>query len=86
MKRVQMGGLFASIASAVLLRNSPVKAALAAATALYVRYLARQAATALEGNPYPSGVADRSPAHEENYEEISLSNRIRVKLGRKRIK
>lgn len=83
MKRVQLGGLFASIASAILLRNSPIRAALVAATALYVRFLATQAATALEGNPYPSGVSDRSPAHEENYEDISFGNRIRAKLGRK---
>lgn len=86
MKRVQMGGLFASIASAVLLRNSPVRAALTVAAALYVRYLAMKTATAVEGNPFPSGVADRSPAHTENYEEITLRNRLRVKLGRKKIK
>jgi len=86
MKRVQMGGLFASIASAVFLRNTPIRAALAAAAGLYVRYLAMKTATAVEGNPFPSGVADRSPAHTENYEEISLGNRFRVKLGRKRIK
>lgn len=86
MKRVQWGSLFVSIASAVLLRNTPVRASLAAGLALYVRYLALRTATAVEGNPYPSGIADRSPAHIENYEGLSFGNRLRVKLGRKRKK
>ena len=86
MKRVQVIGLFASIASAIFLRNAPVRAVLAAALGLYVRYLAGKTATAVEGNPYPSGVADRSPAHAENYDQLTVGNRFRVKLGRKRIK
>lgn len=84
MKRIQRGSLFASIASAVLLRNAPVRACLTAGIALYIRHLTMKTATALEGNVFPSGVADRSPAHIENYEELSFGNRLRVKLGRKR--
>ena len=84
MKKVQAGGIVTSLASAIFLRNCPVRAAVVAALGLYASHIATKAATVIEGNPFPSGYADRSPAHQENYEQVTLVQRIRKKILRRR--
>jgi hypothetical protein len=62
-KRFQAGGLATSIASAMFLGRHPIPALAVAAIGLATNYMARRTATVIEGNPYPSGIADRSVAH-----------------------
>jgi hypothetical protein len=48
--------------------------------------MATKTATLIEGNPFPSGISDRSPAHEEDYEQVKPGQRLRTLLlgiGRK---
>jgi Pheophorbide a oxygenase len=65
MKRTKVGGLAVAIVSAVVLRRWPIPALVMVALGLSVRHLSIQFATIIEGNPHPSGYADRSPAHQQ---------------------
>jgi hypothetical protein len=79
-QRIQLGGLATAITSAVVLKKWPVRAVLVVAASLYARYLAMKVATVIEGNPSPSGYADRSPAHVQDYEKVASSNMFRRKI------
>jgi hypothetical protein len=83
-KKVQAGSLFATIASVVFLRKWPVRAVAMVAIGLYVNFMAEKTATVIEGNPYPSGISDRSVAHEEDYEQVTLGQRLRTKFARRK--
>ena len=63
-QRVKVCGLAGAIVSAIVLRRWPVPAIAMVALCLFVRHLSIQLATIIEGNPHPSGYADRSPAHQ----------------------
>lgn len=62
MKRIQAGGLVVALASIVFLRQDPIPSALVAGLGLFVRQFVQKTATIIEGNPYQSGIADRSVA------------------------
>jgi Pheophorbide a oxygenase len=86
MKQVQAGSLLAAVSSVVFLRNWPIRAVAVAAMGMYVNTMATKTATLIEGNPFPSGISDRSPAHEEDYEQVKPGQRLRTLLlgiGRK---
>jgi hypothetical protein len=51
---------------------------------LCVNSMAAKTATVIEGNPYPSGISDRSPAHEEDYEQVKLGQRLWGKFSRRK--
>lgn len=78
MKKVQAGSLLATVASIVLLRDWPVRAVAMAAVGMYVNSMATKTATVIEGNPYPSAISDRSPAHVEDYEQKKLGQQLRT--------
>jgi hypothetical protein len=63
MKRIQTGGLVVALLSVAFLRQRPIASALVAGLALFVRSFTQKTATIIEGNPYKSGIADRSVAH-----------------------
>lgn len=62
MKRGQIAGIVWAGLSAVFLRRWPVIAAVAIGLGVWVNVFLKKCATVIEGNPYPSGVDDRSPA------------------------
>jgi hypothetical protein len=64
-QRAKFCGLAGSIVSAIVLRRWPLPALSMVALCLFVRHLSMQLATVIEGNPHPSGYADRSPAHQQ---------------------
>lgn len=68
MKRLEVGGLVTAVFSPILLRQRPIVAALLASAGLYVRYMSGRSKTVIEGNPSPAGTKDRSPAHQEDYQ------------------
>lgn len=82
--KIQAGSLFATVASVAVMRNWPVRAVVMAAIGLCVNAMAAKTATVIEGNPYPSGISDRSVAHEEDYEQVTLGQRLREKFSRKK--
>jgi Pheophorbide a oxygenase len=86
MKRVEFAGLVMTVFSALVLRHKPIVASLLAAAGLYVRHLSQQCQTVIEGNPSPSGIADRSPAHQQDYQKMLLERRVFTRKLSKGIK
>lgn len=83
-KTVETAGWVVAIASAILLRPWPVRAMILAATAMFAAITCTKLATIIEGNPHPSGYADRSPAHENQVKRnFKLSSFLR-KLSTRR--
>jgi hypothetical protein len=66
-QRIKGAGLASSIVSAIVFRRWPVLALFTVGLSLWIRHLSIQIASIIEGNPHPSGYADRSPAHQEQY-------------------
>merc|ERR1719215_317146 len=62
-KRVQVGSIFAIVGSMIFLRHRPILAATFTGGSLGLNILIRKICTFIEGNPFPSGVGDRSVAH-----------------------
>lgn len=71
--RVKTGGLVTSIVSAIVLRKWPLRALLAVGVSLWARHMAGKICTVIEGNPHPSRIGDRSPAHAQDYEKLVFS-------------
>jgi hypothetical protein len=80
-RNIQGGSLIATVASVAFLRNWPVRAIAMAAVGLYVNAMAAKTATVIEGNPNPGGISDRSPSHEEDYEQVQMGQRLREMLN-----
>uniref|UniRef100_A0A7S1YM73 Pheophorbide a oxygenase domain-containing protein n=2 Tax=Grammatophora oceanica TaxID=210454 RepID=A0A7S1YM73_9STRA len=79
MKLAQSCGLGFALVGTVLLRRRPIFAAIVAGVGFYVRHMARLFATSIEGTNYPSEIADRSPAHQEDYEKMKIYSRFASK-------
>ena len=69
MRKIQFGGLVSALLSVLIFRKKNVLAVLGLAGGLFVRHLAGKMATALEGNPHPNDIPDRSVAHKEDYSQ-----------------
>jgi hypothetical protein len=83
-KKVEKGGWVVAIASAILFRSSPIRAALLAAIAMYTSLMCSKMATTIEGNPHPSGYDDRSPAHQQKEERDSRLSKFISSVAPKR--
>eukprot|EP00586_Coscinodiscus_wailesii_P003421 CAMPEP_0172484854 /NCGR_PEP_ID=MMETSP1066-20121228/12498_1 /TAXON_ID=671091 /ORGANISM="Coscinodiscus wailesii, Strain CCMP2513" /LENGTH=520 /DNA_ID=CAMNT_0013249653 /DNA_START=1 /DNA_END=1563 /DNA_ORIENTATION=+ len=65
-KKIQKAGLILTTLSLALLRRKKVLSTALSLTGLAVYYVCKKIVTFIEGNPYPSGVADRSVAALKN--------------------
>jgi Pheophorbide a oxygenase len=62
-QRIQAGGLICSFASSILLHCRPFLFLFTLSLSLGSYFMCKQLATVIEGSPYQSGYADRSPSH-----------------------
>jgi len=86
MKQVELGGLGTALFSAIVFRKMPILATVLAATGMYVRHLSQRSQTLVEGNPSPSGISDRSPAHDQDYQKMIFERRVFARKLSKAVK